>query len=235
MRMSRRAAGAAAGVTLALGATTALAAPAANAAPAPAKAAAAASASTTGTHHRLGTRSLVTVLLADKSGFDRNSKDFDILTAAVKAVLAAKPKSAVGVLADGKVRLTAFIPNDNAFRLLVKDLSGKTYKNEANVFKAVAGLGIPTVEKVLLYHVVPGATITARTALGSNNALLRTAEGAAIKVRVTRTGLFLQDKDPNARNPQVIAVDINKGNRQIAHAINRVLRPLDLPPVAKHH
>ena len=177
----------------------------------------------------------MTVLLADKSGFDRNSKDFDILTAAVKAVLAAKPKSAVGVLADGKVRLTAFIPNDNAFRLLVKDLTGKTYKNEANVFTAVAGLGIPTVEKVLLYHVVPGATITARTALRSNNARLKTAEGATIKVRVTRTGLFLQDKDPNSRNPQVIAVDINKGNRQIAHAINRVLRPLDLPPVAKHH
>ena len=36
------------------------------------------------------------------------------------------------------------------------------------------------------------------------------------------------DRDPNARNPRVIAPDINKGNKQIAHGINRVLRPLDL-------
>jgi uncharacterized surface protein with fasciclin (FAS1) repeats len=232
MRISRRAAGAAAGVTLALGATTALAAPAASAAPAQSATAASASVAAT---HKLGTKSLASVLLADKSGFDTNSKDFDILTAAVKAVLAAKPKSSVGVLANGKVALTAFIPNDYAFRILVKDLTGTLPKSEADVFKAVASLGIPTVEKVLLYHVVPGKTITAKVALRSNNAHLKTAAGATIKVRVTRSGLFLQDKDPNSRNPKVIVVDINKGNRQIAHAIDRVLRPLDLPPVAKRH
>ena len=175
------------------------------------------------------------MLLADKSGFDTNGKDFDILTAAVKAVLKAKPKSAVGVLANGKVALTAFIPNDNAFRILVRDLTATSPKSEAAAFTAVASLGIPTVEKVLLYHVVPGRTITAKVALRSNQARLRTAAGAKVKVRVTRSGLFLQDKDPNSRNPRVIAADINKGNRQIAHAIDRVLRPLDLPPVAKRH
>jgi uncharacterized surface protein with fasciclin (FAS1) repeats len=233
MRISRRAAGAAAGVTLALGASTAVAAPAANAASAQASTAAASSVAAT--HHKLGTRSLVSVLLADRTGYDANGKDFDILTAAVKAVLTAKPNSAVGVLGNGKVALTAFIPNDDAFRILVRDLAGKSPKSEADVFKAVAGLGIPTVEKVLLYHVVPGKTITAKVALRSNNAYLTTAAGPTIKVRVTKSGLFLQDKDPNSRNPKVIAVDINKGNRQIAHAINRVLRPLDLPPVAKHH
>jgi uncharacterized surface protein with fasciclin (FAS1) repeats len=233
MRISRRAAGAAAGVTLALGTTTALAAPAANAAPA--QTSTAASASAAATTHKVGTKSLVSVLLADRKGYDTNGKDFDILTAAVKAVLAAKPKSAVGVLGNGKVALTAFIPNDNAFRILVRDLTGASPKAEADVFKAVASLGIPTVEKVLLYHVVPGKTITAKTALKSNNAYLRTAAGASIKVRVTGSGLFLQDKDSNSRNPKVVVVDINKGNRQIAHAIDRVLRPLDLPPVAKKH
>ncbi|HYJ75129.1 MAG TPA: fasciclin domain-containing protein [Kineosporiaceae bacterium] len=229
MRISRRAVGAAAGVTLALGATTALAAPAASAAPATASKASVAAT------HKLGTKSLVSVLAADKSGFDRNGKDFDVLTAAVVAVLKAKPKSAVGVLGNGKVALTAFIPNDDAFRYLVRDLTGKGPRSEADVFKAVASLGIPTVEKVLLYHVVPGKTITARMALKSNGAHLKTALGPTIKVRVTKHGLFLQDKDPNARNPKVVAVDINKGNRQIAHAIDRVLRPLDLPPVARHH
>ncbi|MGZ4650392.1 MAG: fasciclin domain-containing protein [Kineosporiaceae bacterium] len=237
MRISRRAAGAAAGVTLALGVSTALVAPAASAAPtaraAAASAATAASASS-GTH-KLGTRPLVTVLLADKSGFDTNGKDFDVLTAAVKAVLQAEPKSPVSVLANGKVPVTAFIPNDNAFRHLVVSLTGKYLKSEQDVFKAVAGLGIPTVEKVLLYHVVPGATITSRQALKANGVRLITAAGPTVKVRVIGRTIYLQDKDPNARNPKVIAVDVNKGNRQIAHVIDRVLRPLDLPPVAKKH
>ncbi len=217
MRISRRAAGAAVGAALALGATTAVAAPASAAPAAPAA-----------SSHKLGTKSLVAVLTADKSGFDRNRADFDVLTAAVKAVLAAKPKSAVGVLANGKVRVTAFIPNDGAFAVLVRDLTGKTLRNEADVFKAVASLGIPTVEKVLLYHVVPGKTIDSRAALKANGANLHTAAGLSVKVRVVRGTIFLQDKDPDARNPRVIAADINKGNRQIAHAIDRVLRPVNL-------
>jgi len=228
MRLSRRAAAAAAGAVLAVGATTVLTAPAAGAAVTTSPAAASTSS------HTLGTKSLVAVLSADKNGFDANSKDFDILTAAVVAVLKAKPHSPVGVLADGKVALTAFIPTDGAFRLLVRDLTGKNLKSEGAVFKAVASLGIPTVEQVLLYHVVPGATITARQALHANGALLKTAQGGAIKVRVVGANLFLQDKDPNSRNPRVVVVNINKGNRQIAHAIDRVLRPLDLPPVAHH-
>ena len=43
----------------------------------------------------------------------------------------------------------------------------------------------------------------------------------------------LQDQDRNSRNPRVNVVDINKGNKQIAHGIDRVLRPLDLAPLAK--
>jgi uncharacterized surface protein with fasciclin (FAS1) repeats len=228
MRISRRAAVTAAGAVLAVGATATLTAPAAGAAVKTSPAAASAAT------HKLGTKSLVAVLTADKSGFDANAKDFDILTAAVVAVLKAKPKSAVGVLANGKVALTAFVPTDGAFRALVKDLTGKNVKSEADVFKAVAGLGIPTVEQVLLYHVVPGVTITSSQALRSNGASLKTAQGGKIKVRVVGHTLFLQDKDPNARNPRGVVMNINLGNRQIAHAIDRVLRPLDLPPVARH-
>src|ERR1700709_2399415 len=62
-----------------------------------------------------GGRSLAAVLTADKSGFDRNPHDFDVLTAAVLAVLKAKPNSPVKVLADGSVALTAFVPTDGAF------------------------------------------------------------------------------------------------------------------------
>jgi uncharacterized surface protein with fasciclin (FAS1) repeats len=185
-----------------------------------------------------GTRSLAAVLTADTSGFDRRAHDYDILTAAVLAVLKAKPSSPVKVLADGNTALTAFIPDDRAFRRLVYSLTGKWVSSEKDVFAAVAGLGIATVETVLLYHVVPGATVTAKQALELDGASLKTAQGGTVKVKVTyrcrRPTITLVDKDPNARNPRVVTVDINKGNKQIAHGIDRVLRPLDLPPTATH-
>ncbi|WP_433824507.1 fasciclin domain-containing protein [Actinoplanes sp. CA-015351] len=183
--------------------------------------------------HTTGTRSLAAVLTADKSGFDRNGRDFDILTAAVQAVLKAKPNSAVGVLADGKVALTAFIPNDLAFRKLVADIQHtRRLPGEKKAFTAVAGLGIDTVESVLLYHVVPGATINRKAALKADGARLTTAAGSAIKVDVYGhywKRIKLIDADRSDRDPRVIKFDVNKGNRQIAHGIDRVLRPIDLP------
>ena len=178
----------------------------------------------------LGTTSLASVLTADGNKFDRNWHDYDIVTEAVLAVLAAKPTSAVGVLADGTVPLTAFIPNDRAFQWLVHDLTGKWLGSERDVFAAVAGLGIPTVETVLLYHVVPGATITAAQAVKADGAKLTTAQGGVITVNVRKHPLQIRlwDLDPTDLNPTVVQVNLNKGNRQIAHGISRVLRPLDL-------
>jgi len=180
-----------------------------------------------------GDKSLATVLTSDKNKFDKNGADFDITTEAVLAVLAAKPDSAVKVLTDGSVRLTAFAPTDQAFRLLVEDLTGKTVKSEKKVFAAVAGLGIDTVETVLLYHVVPGATITGKKAAMSNGTKLTTAQGGKLTVLVKKNAhsnvvIKLRDQDKNDANATVTAADINKGNKQIAHGINRVLRPLDL-------
>ena len=179
-----------------------------------------------------GTASLAALLTSDGNTFDHNSHDYDIVTEAVLAVLAAKPKSPVGLLTDGSVALTAFVPTDEAFRLLVKDLTGKKIRSEKKVFEAVAGLGIDTVETVLLYHVVPGATIDSKAALGSDGAALVTAQGGTVTVDVhTCWGLqfiTLADQDPDDRDPVVTAYDLNKGNLQIAHGINRVLRPLDL-------
>ena len=47
-------------------------------------------------------------VLVDDSTFDNNSRDYDVVTEAVLAVLAAKPDSGVGVLTQGKKRVTAF-------------------------------------------------------------------------------------------------------------------------------
>jgi hypothetical protein len=183
-----------------------------------------------------GQRSLAAVLTANGGGtFDSNAKDYDIVTQAVLAVLAAKPNSKVKVLTDGTVPLTAFIPNDQAFRLLVKDLTGIAPISEKQIFNAVAKLGIPTVEAVLLYHVVPGATIYSSAAVKANGAVLKTAQGGTITVAVYGgPEISLWDKDRNSRNARVILsqVDINKYNKQVAHGIDRVLRPIDLPPLA---
>jgi uncharacterized surface protein with fasciclin (FAS1) repeats len=213
MRISRLGARATAGLVTAALATVALGAPAAQA------------------HGKTGTRSLAAVLTRDTGGFDRNGRDFDVLTAAVQAVLKAKPGSPVKVLADGRTRLTAFIPNDTAFRLLARDLGHtRGLPSERAAFGTVAGLGIDTVEAVLLYHVVPGATITRRAAVKSDGARLTTAAGSTVKVDVRwRYRVVLVDADRSDRNPRVKVFDINKGNRQIAHAIDRVLRPVDLP------
>ena len=91
------------------------------------------------------------------------------------------------MLADGSVPLTAFLPTDRAFRRLAHDLTGKWYGSEAKVFGALAGaLGVDTIENVLLYHVVPGATISYRQALRSNGAVLNTAlSGTTVTVKVS--------------------------------------------------
>lgn len=178
----------------------------------------------------LGERSLVTVLAADGQKFDHNWDDFDIVEKAALTVLGAKPDSPVGLLADGSVKLTAFVPTDRAFRRLVFDLTGKRPRTEAKTFQAVASLGVDTVETVLLYHVVPGARINYRTALQADGAELTMASGGTVKVKVMGHRVWLKDADPDDRNPRVLMRlrDINKGNKQLAHGINRVLRPINL-------
>ena len=181
----------------------------------------------------LGKTSLAKVLAADGAGFDKNSRDFDILDNAVRAVLAEKPKSPVSVLAKGRVKLTAFAPIDGAFRRLVLDVTGEHYRSEKRVFTEIsAAADMDTIERVLLYHVVPGAVITSKAARHSDGAKLTTAlEDGTVRVNVRRDGrVFLVDADTNDANPRLIRKlkNLNMGNRQIAHGISQVLRPLDL-------
>ncbi|PUA81763.1 fasciclin domain-containing protein [Nocardioides currus] len=182
---------------------------------------------------RAGTTSLAEVLASDGSKFDKNWKDFDILEAAVTAVLANDKKSPVAVLADGKTKLTAFAPTDKAFKLLAQDLSGKKFSSEKKVTTWLAkNAGIDTIETVLLYHVVAGKTLDSSKVVAADGAAIKTAQGGTVTVKVSGSGkntsVTLVDQDPDSKDPKVIALDINKGNRQIAHGIDRVLRPLDL-------
>ena len=71
--------------------------------------------------------------------------------------------------------------------------------------------------------------------LKANGVKLKTANGAKVKVKVKlpehgTPSVTLKDRDKDARDAKAIldALDINKGNKQIAHAIDRVLRPMGL-------
>lgn len=181
-----------------------------------------------------GEDSLAGLLTSDGNQFDKNKNDFDILTEAALAIVAAKPESPVGLVADGSQRLTVFAPTDEAFRKLAKDLTGQTIKSEKKIFDALVELaGVDTIETVLLYHVIPGKTLTSKKVLKSNGAKLTTAQGDTIKVKVKmkpKVSVTLKDADKNDRDPKAIlkALDLNKGNKQVAHGIDRVLRPIDL-------
>ena len=136
-----------------------------------------------------GDDSLAGVLTSDGNKFDKNADDFDILTEAALAVIAAKPDSPVALLADGGQRLTVFAPTDQAFRQLAKDLTGKTIKSEKKIFDSLVALaGVDTIETVLLYHVVPGKTLTSKKVLKANGAKLMTAAGETVKVKVRTKG-----------------------------------------------
>jgi uncharacterized surface protein with fasciclin (FAS1) repeats len=180
-----------------------------------------------------GTDSLATLLAADGQELDSNWNDFDIVEAAVLTVVAAKPDSPVALLTNGEKRLTAFIPTDRAFRRLVADLTGTAPASEqATVDAILATYDVDTIETVLLYHVVAGATLTSPKVLAAakKHATITMASGGTVQVRIVDGRVVLADQDRNDANPRAIKryLDLNRGNRQVAHGINRVLRPLDL-------
>jgi len=180
-----------------------------------------------------GEDSLAALLTSDGNTFDKNKNDFDIVTQAVLAVLAAKPDSAVGVLTKGRQRVTAFVPTDQAFRVAAYDLTGRWLVKEKKVFTALAALGIDTIETVLLYHVVVGKTLTSDKVLAADGAAVPTAQGGTVTVDVINpnAGLVrLQDLDTDDVDPFTVPrlLDLNKGNKQVAHGISYVLRPADL-------
>lgn len=182
----------------------------------------------------VGEDSLAGLLTSDADQFDKSAKDFDIVTEAALAVVAAKPDSPVAILADGTKRATVFAPTDQAFRVLVKDLTGQTIKSERKIFESLVALaGVDTIEGVLLYHVVPGKTLTSGKVLKADGARLMTAAGKTIKVDVRMKPslrVTLKDRDKSAQDPKALltALDLNKGNKQVAHGIDRVLRPMKL-------
>jgi len=135
----------------------------------------------------------------------------------------------VAAASDPGASLTVFLPNDRAFRALVRDLTGQRLDTEQEVFDAVAGLGVDTVKAVLTYHII-GAKIDPFTLLKSDGAQETTLNGATFTVDILhRFFVRLVDNDPDAANPYVVQFSV--GGRLAngyVHGISRVLRPIDL-------
>ena len=175
----------------------------------------------------LSTMPLTEVLNLSRADFDDDLGDYDIFTYLFMEVWGAKPLSAVGVISDGYMPLTAFIPTDRAFRKLTTAITGKVLKNESVIANTVMSLGVKAVEQVLLYHVVLGAPIESTAALQANGAVLTSANDKTFKVNVSWTVITLVDKDKTRKNAVVLLgkVDINSGHTQVAHGINQVMLP----------
>jgi hypothetical protein len=190
-----------------------------------------------------GTRSLAAFLqagggrfLGDRSpAFDTNPNDFDITFNLALKVIGDKPGSPVSLLTRGDVPLTLFLPVDGAWRGLAIKATGNpgiVSQPDRVIFDAVASLGTDTVEKVLLYHVVP-KTLTFRDLQRLVGQDVQTALGQRVRIDSPFRSSFgppltLQviDADPDSRTPTIEGqIEGNQGNVQVAQVINSVLRP----------
>ena len=177
----------------------------------------------------LGNRSLFTLLSRDGNRFDSNGRDFDIVDRIVRVTLNQNPGHDIRIVKQGSKRITAFMPTDNAVRAFVKDQTGTAPKSEKAVYNTLLKI-VPAdqVGTALLYHIIPGRTLTFGQLRQMNGRSLTTlAQGITIKVSVKNGVVRLVDQDTNDANPRIVIRNINKGNRQIAQGINLLLRITD--------
>ncbi|NKW92046.1 fasciclin domain-containing protein [Rhodobacteraceae bacterium R_SAG9] len=167
---------------------------------------------------------LLDVLKESGGSFDDDNTDFDMLLAALQAT------GLDAAADDPEAELTVFAPNDAAFISLAQSL-GYEGDDEEGAFQAIvdaAGVLRPEdplsfVSDVLTYHISPGEQ-DSTAVLGSES--IDTLLGSELGV----DGTTLVDADPDAENAEIIATDI-AANNGVAHVIDEVLLPLDLPMV----
>lgn len=186
--------------------------------------------------------------------FDSNGKDFDILAALVNAALDFNSDSPLKVITNGSTKLTVFAPDDTAFKNFARTVTGKSKISEKEAVEAIlatvsvdptkdgdseAGTETPEpagpaptisdLEGLLLGHMVDG-TITAKMLVKPKYKKVKTKTGVKIKVLVKKPKsnspkIRLKNGLPSFKDPKVVKTDINKGNKQIAHAISQVYLP----------
>ncbi|TCL08740.1 putative surface protein with fasciclin (FAS1) repeats [Shimia isoporae] len=163
-------------------------------------------------------------LLEESGGsFDDNPDDFDMLLTALQVT------GLDEAVDNPNAELTVFAPQDSAFIALAQDL-GYEGEDEAGAFQTIVDAAtvlnpddpLSVVSSILTYHVSPGEQ-DSTAVLGSET--LATLQGGEIGV----DGATLVDQDPNADDPMIIQTDLAASNG-VAHVIDDILRPVDLPP-----
>ena len=154
-------------------------------------------------------------------------EDQDLTRALVGFVLAERPGSAVGVLADPDAPLTLFAPTDRAWTDLASDVDRlpKPIKgDEAAALRALRALGVDAVEELLLYHVVAGRTLDAADLAALAGTEVATADGRSLTPREDDGEVVLGDLAPG-RDGHVVDADLNPGAPQQVHVVDGVLLP----------
>ena len=164
----------------------------------------------------------------------KNWKDFDILDAAAPAVLADDEELGRG----GAGRRGSEAHRVRTHRQGVPDASSRT--SAADVRRRRASVMTLAAAKRDRHHRDRAALPRGRRAdprprprcFTADGAELTTAQGGTTgqgqRIRQAPQVVLVDQDQRRLQRPGGRASDINKGNRQIAHGINRVLRPVDL-------
>lgn len=167
---------------------------------------------------------------SERDGLDRfrwdqrNWYDFDILTK-----LVAVDGTLVEAVTTPDTAVTLFAPNDRAFQLLAKDLTGRWFATETKTFEALAKAvdnDDVNLTNVLTYHVVPGKVVKADVPFKTPVATLN---GGEITFKQRWFGIRIKDEVSSFRNPTIIRTDIGAdSSHSVIHAISRVLIPANV-------
>ena len=155
-------------------------------------------------------------------GFDRVSRDYDVIRNIVLAILGDETVTTnLGAALDPNAELTLFIPQDRAFQRLVYELTGQ-WLPESEIIGAVLGAGfsLQDVNDIVENHVFAGV-IPASAALQSDGATLTAVGGGEITVDV-KWGRWIRLIDDARPYPWVLDTD-NFGTNGVFHGISQVI------------
>lgn len=159
------------------------------------------------------------------SGFDTNSRDFDIARTMIKRVLKTKPNSPLRLLGRGSTRATAFLPSDGVMRAEAAAF-GSPARRESSVYNFFLTAGSPDIndlETFMLGHVIFGKTLDRRDIGLRVGRTTRVANGKTYRVTRVSGAIRLVDSDRFSADPTIRRWNLNSGNRQVIHVVDRVM------------